>query len=100
MTTKELKAVKSLRLKKDIRIHQADTGNCTVVFDESKYKEKLNILLESGVYEPLPKGPTAKVGRKMQKLLSISSETQFDSVPQQTLRIYVVSPTSTSRTFL
>jgi hypothetical protein len=36
MTTRQLKAVKSLRLNKNIRIHQADKGNCTVVFDESK----------------------------------------------------------------
>jgi hypothetical protein len=41
MTTKELKAVKSLRLNKEIWILQADKGNCTVMFDESKYKEKL-----------------------------------------------------------
>jgi hypothetical protein len=33
MTTKEFKAVKSLRLNKDIRILQADMGNCTVVLD-------------------------------------------------------------------
>jgi hypothetical protein len=32
------------------------------------YQDKLNILLESGVYEPLPKDPTAKVERKVQKL--------------------------------
>jgi hypothetical protein len=36
---KELKAVKSLRLNKETRILQADKGNCTVVFDESKYKD-------------------------------------------------------------
>jgi hypothetical protein len=46
MTTKELN--------KDIRTLQADKGNGTVVFDESKYKDKLNTLPESGVYEPLP----------------------------------------------
>jgi hypothetical protein len=61
MPSKELKVVKSLRLKKDIRILQADKGNCTMVFDESKHKEKLNTLLESGVYEHLPKDPTAKI---------------------------------------
>jgi hypothetical protein len=55
LTTKELKAVKSLRLNKDIRILQADSGNCVVVLDESKCKDKINTLLESGVYEPLPK---------------------------------------------
>jgi hypothetical protein len=41
-----------------------------VVLDESKYKEKLKTLLESGVYEPLPKDHTAKVERKVQKLIS------------------------------
>jgi hypothetical protein len=35
-----------------------------VVFDESKYKEKLNTLLECGVYKPLPKDPTAKVDKE------------------------------------
>jgi hypothetical protein len=70
MTRKELRAVKSLRLNKDIRILKADKGNSTVVLDESQYKDKLNILLESGVYEPLPKDPAAEVERKVQKLLS------------------------------
>jgi hypothetical protein len=70
MTTKELKTVKSLRLDKDIRILQADKGNCTLVLDESKYKDKPNTLLDSGIYQPLPKDPTAKVERKVQKLLS------------------------------
>jgi hypothetical protein len=65
MTMKELKTIKSLRFNKDIRILQADKGNCTVVFDESKCKEKLNTLLESSVYDPLPKDPTAKVERKI-----------------------------------
>jgi hypothetical protein len=65
VTKTELRAVKSLSLNKDIRILQADKGNCTVVLDESKYKEKLNTLLESGVYEPLPKDPTAKIERNI-----------------------------------
>jgi hypothetical protein len=43
-TKKELKAVKFSRLKKDIRLLQADKGNCTVVLDESEYKDKLNTL--------------------------------------------------------
>jgi hypothetical protein len=68
MTTKELKTMKSLRINKDIRILQADKG--TVVLDESKYKDKLNALLESGVYEPLAKDPAAEVERKVQKLHS------------------------------
>jgi hypothetical protein len=33
--------------------------------DESKYKDKLNILLKTGVYEPLP-----EVERKVQTLLA------------------------------
>jgi hypothetical protein len=37
MTTKELKPVKYLRLKRDVTILQPDKG--TVVFDASKYKE-------------------------------------------------------------
>jgi hypothetical protein len=41
-----------------------------VVLDKSKYKDKLNTSLESRVYEPLPKDPTTKVERKVQKLLS------------------------------
>jgi hypothetical protein len=45
MTKKVLKAVKSLRLNKDIGILQADKGNCTVMLDESKYEDKLNTLL-------------------------------------------------------
>jgi hypothetical protein len=41
MSKRDLKAMRSLRLNKDIRILQADKGNCTVVLDESKYKDKL-----------------------------------------------------------
>jgi hypothetical protein len=37
---------------------------------ESKYKDKLNTLVEFRVYEMLPKDPAAKVERKVQKLLS------------------------------
>jgi hypothetical protein len=59
-----------LRLNQDIRILPADKGNCTVVLDESKYNDKINTLLESGVYEPMPKDPTAKVERKVQQILA------------------------------
>jgi hypothetical protein len=92
MTTKELNSVKSLWLNKDIRFLHTDKDGYAVVFNESKYKEKLNTLLESGVYEHLPKDPTAKVERKVQKLLSKHktplpiklNKIQVDSVPQQT----------------
>jgi hypothetical protein len=57
-TKKELKAVKSLRLNKD----------CMVVLDEFKYK--LNTMLDFRVYETLPKNPTIKAERKVQKILS------------------------------
>jgi hypothetical protein len=49
MIKKALKAMKSLRLNGDIRILEADKSNCTVVLDESKYKNKFNTLLGSGV---------------------------------------------------
>jgi hypothetical protein len=68
MTKNKLKAMESLRLNKDIRILQEDKGNCTMVLDESKYKDKLNTLVESGAYKLLPKDPIAKVERKVQKL--------------------------------
>jgi hypothetical protein len=50
MMKRESTALKSLRNKKQIRILQPDTGNCTVVLKESTYKEKICSLLESGVY--------------------------------------------------
>jgi hypothetical protein len=59
-----------LRLNQDIRILPADKGNCTVVLDEFKYNDKINTLLESGIYEPMPKDPTAKVERKVQQILA------------------------------
>jgi hypothetical protein len=45
MSKRELEAMRSLRLNKDIRILHSDKGNCIVVLDESKYKDKLNTLL-------------------------------------------------------
>jgi hypothetical protein len=60
MTKNELKAMKSLRLNKGTRILQADKGTCVVALVESKHKAKLNILPESGTYEPLPKDSRAK----------------------------------------
>jgi hypothetical protein len=42
MTKQEFKALKSLKLNKDIRILQADKGNCTVLLDEYEYRNKLN----------------------------------------------------------
>jgi hypothetical protein len=45
-----MNAVKLLRLNQDIRILPADKDNYTVVLDESKYNDKINTLLESGVY--------------------------------------------------
>jgi hypothetical protein len=65
--------MKSLRHNRDIRILQAEKGSWTVVLDESKYEDKVNTLLESRAYEPLPKDPTAEVERKVQKLLSRQS---------------------------
>jgi hypothetical protein len=55
--------VRSLRLNKDIKILQADKGKCSVMLDESKYKDKLTILLEPVVYEPWSKDHTDTVVR-------------------------------------
>jgi hypothetical protein len=52
MIMKELKAVKSSRLNKDIRILQADKANCTVMFDESKYKKSLTLCRCLGFINP------------------------------------------------
>ena len=90
-TKKELKAVKFSRLNKDIRLLQADKGNCTVVLDESEYKDKLNTLLESGIYEPLPKDSTAKIEMKVQKLFS-KYKTVLTSHLKQTLTLYHSKP--------
>jgi hypothetical protein len=69
MTTKELKAVKSLRPNKDTRSLQLEKRNCTLLLDQFKYNNKLKTLLESRVYEPLSKEPTAKVEWKVEKVL-------------------------------
>jgi hypothetical protein len=45
LARKELKAIKSLKLNKDITIVQAEKGSCSVVLDGSEYKDKLNTLL-------------------------------------------------------
>jgi hypothetical protein len=51
-----------------IRILQADKGNCSVMIDEIEYREKIDTLLKSGVYEALSKDPAAKIERKVQQI--------------------------------
>jgi hypothetical protein len=70
ITREEYVTIKSLKLNKNIRILLADKGNCSVVLDETTYKDKLNTLLESRAYEILCSDPTAKTERKIQTLLS------------------------------
>jgi hypothetical protein len=70
MMKRESTALKSLRNNKQIQILQADNGNCTVVLNESAYKEKISSLLESGVYEFLPKDPTSQIERKIRQLIT------------------------------
>jgi hypothetical protein len=70
MTRRESMALKSLKNNRQIRILQADKGNCTVVLNESTYKEKISSLLDSGVYEILRKDPTAQIERKIRTLLT------------------------------
>jgi hypothetical protein len=61
MSKKGLKTVRCLRLNRDIRILLADRVSCIVFLEESEYNDKLNTLLQSGVYEPFPKDPAAKI---------------------------------------
>jgi CO dehydrogenase/acetyl-CoA synthase beta subunit len=70
MAKREFTALKSLKNNKEIRILQADKGNCTVVLNESAYKEKISNLLEPEVYDALSKEPTAQIERKVQTLLT------------------------------
>jgi hypothetical protein len=70
ISKKKLKAVKSLRLNKDIRILPADKGNCSVVLEEMEYRDKIDTLLKSGVYEPLSKDSATKIQRKVQQILA------------------------------
>jgi hypothetical protein len=44
--------------------------NCTVVLNDSTYKQKIFSLLESGVYEPLKKDSTSQIERNIRRLLS------------------------------
>jgi hypothetical protein len=44
MARRELKSIESLKENKDIRILQADKGNCIVVLDGTEYKHTLNSL--------------------------------------------------------
>jgi hypothetical protein len=60
ISKKELKTVKSLRLNKIIRNLPANKDNCSVVLDEIEYRDKIDTLLKSGVYESLSKDPAAK----------------------------------------
>jgi hypothetical protein len=69
LSKQEFIALKSLKHNKNIRISQADKGICTVVLDDSEYRDKLNLLLDSGVYEPLPMDRTKTVESKVQKIL-------------------------------
>jgi hypothetical protein len=67
ISKKELKAVKSLKLNKDIRILPADKSNCSVVLEVMEYRDKIDTLLKSGVYELLSKDPAAKLREKFSK---------------------------------
>jgi hypothetical protein len=81
----EISAIKSLRLNKEIRILRADKGNCTVVLNESDYNNKLNSLLQSDIYEILPKDPTLRIERRIQKLLA-KSKTSLPSLVKHRLK--------------
>ena len=87
----EMAAIKSLKRDKDIRIIQADKGNCTVVLNEVDYQSKLNTLLQSGVYEPIEKDPTLKIERRIRCLLS-KHKTSLPTRVKQSLSPYYTKP--------
>jgi hypothetical protein len=70
ITREEYTAIKSLKLNKNIRILPADKGDCSIVLNETTYKDKLNTLLESGTYKILSSDPMVKIERKIQTHLS------------------------------
>jgi hypothetical protein len=41
-----------------------------MILDESKYNEKLNTIIDSGVYKPLQNDPTVRVDENCKKFLS------------------------------
>jgi hypothetical protein len=53
---------KSLKVNKNTRILPDDKGNCLAVLDETMYKDKLHMVLESRAYEILLCDPTTKTG--------------------------------------
>jgi hypothetical protein len=59
--------------------------------DESEYRNKLNTMLQSGVYEPLTRDPTVKIERKVQKLLS-KHKTTLPTMLKQKLAPYHSKP--------
>jgi hypothetical protein len=91
MTNTEFKALKSLKHNKEIKILQADKGNCTVILDKFIYEDKLSTLLNSGIYDTLPRDPTPKVERKVQKLLS-KYKSVFSTKLKQKLTPYHSKP--------
>jgi hypothetical protein len=69
MMRRELKCIRAIKQNKYIWILLTDKGISTVVLDDSEYLLKLKLLLESGVYEALPKYPTSAVDEKLRKIL-------------------------------
>ena len=69
MMRRELKCIRALKQNKYIRILSTEEGISKVVLDDSEYLLKLNLLLESGVYEALPKYPISAMEEKVRELL-------------------------------
>ena len=66
----ERKALKNLRDDDSIVITEADKGNCTVIFDKEKYKEKiLQSLNDKDIYCMLKNDLTKNIERKSNKFI-------------------------------
>ena len=97
ITKEERDALKSLKEDNTIMILPADKGRASVVLDTDTYHAKMSALIETGPYQPLNKGPTDRLTRKLsEKLLSLKrngriSEAVYNKIRprhKQLARIY------------
>jgi hypothetical protein len=73
LTRAERRALRSVRIKGDLKILPVDKGNATVILDALDYKQKMAALLEDLAYLKLTEDPTESVEWKTRLLLKKSS---------------------------
>lgn len=93
LTPMERRAIRELRLNKDIVVLPADKGNATVVMDRKEYSQKTNSLLEDATYRKMAKDPTKVIERKISEAIKTSTIPKDDQkglIPKEstTPRLY------------